>query len=96
MKIDVEGEEWAVLQGLLPALGRFGQVAIMAEIHRLDPASFAAICAAFDVAMPDASGALTLHPAPAREDMPGMDVVLLPKASAWPGGGEGPPAVRPA
>ncbi len=96
VKIDVEGEEWAVLQGLLPALGRFGHVAIMAEIHRLDPASFTAICAAFDVATPDASGALTLHPAPAREDMPGMDVVLLPKGSAWPGGADGPSAVRPA
>ncbi len=96
VKIDVEGQEWPVLQGLLPALDRFEHVAIMAEIHRLDPAAFDAICAAFDVATPDADGALMLHSAPKLADLPGMDVVLLPKRSASPGGVAGPPAVRPA
>ena len=96
VKIDVEGQEWAVLQGLLPVLGRFERVAIMAEIHRLEPASFAAICTAFDVATPDSAGTLSLQLAPAQAALPDMDVLLLPKHSAGLYGIAEPAAVRPA
>ncbi len=82
IKIDVEGLEWEVLQGLLPALDRWDRVAIMAEVHRLSPAALDEIARAFDVAVMDAAGALRLLPTLAQEGHSDMDVLLLPRGDA--------------
>jgi len=82
VKIDVEGLEWEVLQGLLPALDRWDRVAIMAEVHRLSPTALAEIARAFDVAIMDAAGTLRLLPTLAQHSLSDMDVLLLPKGDA--------------
>lgn len=82
VKIDVEGLEWDVLQGLLPALDRWDRVAIMAEVHRLSPAALGEIARAFDVAVMDAAGTLRLLPTLAQAGLSDMDVLLLPRGDA--------------
>lgn len=82
VKIDVEGLEWEVLQGLRPALGRWDRAAIMAEVHRLSPGALGGIAAAFDVVAMDAAGSLRLLPALAQQSLSDMDVLLLPKGDA--------------
>lgn len=82
VKIDVEGLEWEVLQGLLPALDRWDRVAVMAEVHRLSPAALGDIASAFDVVTMDAAGTLRLLPTLAQEILSDMDVLLLPKGDA--------------
>ena len=82
VKIDVEGLEWEVLQGLLPALNRWDRVAIMAEVHRLSPAALGEIARAFDVAAMDAAGILRFLPTLTQEGLNDMDVLLLPKGDA--------------
>jgi len=82
VKIDVEGLEWEVLQGLRPALDRWNRVAIMAEVHRLLPAALGEIASAFDVVAMDAAGSLRLLPTLAQQSLSDMDVLLLPKGNA--------------
>ena len=82
VKIDVEGLEAEVLQGLRPALNRWDRVAIMAEVHRLPADALHGINLAFDVLALDAAGVLQLLPPPAEAGFGGMDVLLLPKGDA--------------
>jgi len=82
VKIDVEGLEAEVLQGLRPALNRWDRVAIMAEVHRLPAETLDGIASDFDILALDPAGALQRLPPPARERFDGMDVLLLPKGDA--------------
>ena len=82
VKIDVEGLEAEVLQGLHPALDRWDRVAIMAEVHRLPAETLDGIASEFDILALDSAGAWQRLPPPAREGFDGMDVLLLPKGDA--------------
>lgn len=82
VKIDVEGLEAEVLQGLHPALDRWDRVAIMAEVHRLPAETLDGIASEFDILALDPAGAWQRLPLPARERFDGMDVLLLPKGDA--------------
>ena len=82
VKIDVEGLEAEVLEGLRPALDRWDRVAVMAEAHRLPAEALRGIAADFDILALDAAGALRLLPPAAQEGFNGMDVLLLPKGDA--------------
>ncbi len=82
VKIDVEGLEAEVLQGLHPALDRWDRVAIMAEVHRLPAETLDGIASEFDILALDSAGAWQRLPLPARERFDGMDVLLLPKGDA--------------
>jgi FkbM family methyltransferase len=81
VKIDVEGLEAEVLQGLRPALSRWDRVAIMAEVHRLTPDVLDGVASDFDVLALNDAGALQLLPPPMQEGG-GMDVLLMPKGDA--------------
>lgn len=97
VKIDVEGLEAAVLEGLRPALGRWDRVAVMAEVHRLPAETLGGIAADFDMLALDAAGILRLLPSSAQESFSGMDVLLLPKGDAARYGiGPRPAALTPA
>lgn len=82
VKLDVEGQEWDALQGLLPVLRRVGRVAMMVEVHRLAPDAFDAVTAAFDVLAVDSSGRLQRQPALRQAELGDLDVVLMPKGDA--------------
>ncbi len=82
VKIDVEGLESEVLQGLRAALGRWDRVAIMAEVHRLPPEALGGIAQAFDILALDAAGAWQLLSSLSQQGFTGMDVLLLPKGDA--------------
>jgi FkbM family methyltransferase len=82
IKIDVEGHEPAVLEGLMAALSRFEQVAIMAEINHLPPAAFSAVVNTFEVAILDADGRLQRSAETHPSAFSDMDVLLMPKAHA--------------
>ena len=79
VKLDVEGQEWDVLQGLMPVLHRLGRVAMMVEVHRLAPDAFGAVTAAFDVLAMDSDGRLQRQPALRQAELGDLDVVLVPK-----------------
>lgn len=82
VKLDVEGQEWDVLQGLMPALPGLARVAMMVEVHRLTPEAFDAATAAFDVLVMDGAGRLHGQPALRQAEFAGLDVVLVPKGTS--------------
>ena len=82
VKIDVEGLEAEVLQGLRPALNRWDRVAVMVEVHRLPAETLEGIASDFDILALDPAGALQRLPALAREGFDGMDALLLPRGDA--------------
>ncbi len=82
VKIDVEGLEAEVLEGLRPALGRWDRVAVMAEVHRLPPDALGGIASDFDMLALDAAGALQLLSPAMCEGFGGMDVLLLQRGDA--------------
>jgi len=81
VKIDVEGHEPAVLEGLRPALARWSELAVLLEIMHLSPETRAGLAQEFDVLIGDPHGQWR---AVAMADLAPdqLDVVLVRKGEA--------------
>jgi FkbM family methyltransferase len=82
LKIDVEGHEIAVLRGLLPGLALCTDLAIMTEVHRMEPAELDWLAAHFDLALMTPAGRLRRATPAEAAAQDGLDAVLFRKGEA--------------